>query len=160
MAQQLGLHLLARQAIAAGHAAHPIQAAVQIDDVAAAGGLVQPVDVLRHQGLEAILALQLHQSPMRVVGVRAAEVAPANETARPVSLPRQLLVHERAKHHRAGALPGALRVAVIGNSGLGAAAGAGQNEQPLGTIQKTPQTVLLHHTSVRILRAISRHIRT
>ena len=45
----------------AHHAAHEIQPAVQIDHGPAPGRLVQSVDVLSHQSLDAIFALELRQ---------------------------------------------------------------------------------------------------
>src|SRR5690606_2844630 len=58
---ELGLHAFPLEAVVAAQAAHGIDAPVKIDDRAAAGGLVQTVDVLRNQRFDAAQALEVRK---------------------------------------------------------------------------------------------------
>ena len=143
-AHQFSLQIPACMALLAAHAAHLVDPAVQVDHVRAAGGLVQPIDVLRDQLHYAILLLQMCQGAMRVVGQRGAQAAPADQAARPVALLRARLAHEVLKHDRSGPFPAAVGVAVVRDSGFSAAAGTGQNEQAGIALDELPQSMIIH----------------
>ena len=120
---------MARGAALATHAAHGIQAPVQVDHVLVAGLLVQAVHVLREQQLELAEPFQPGQGMVGGIGQRLAEPPPADQAARPVALAGEFLTHEGLVGHRLGTLPAAIGVAIIRNARIGAAAGAGQHEQ-------------------------------
>jgi hypothetical protein len=80
------------------------------DSPAAPSGLMQPVHVLGEQ-----------HSAMRVVGDGLPEVTPSA---------RQFVGHERLEADRLSSFPIAVGVTVIGDTRVGAAAGAGQDKQP------------------------------
>ena len=65
------VHLLGRVGAAAFGAVGAQDAAVQLQNVLAAGGLVQPVDILRDDGAQLSLLLQLGQTQMGAVGLDA-----------------------------------------------------------------------------------------
>ena len=127
---ELVLQRLARRDALAAHAADVIDAAMQVDHRCAAGGLMQPVDVLGQQDLALAHRLEPRQRAMGVVRPGPADAPPADQAARPVAPARRLLAHEGLKGHRRRALPGAVGVAIVGNARIHAASGAGQNEQP------------------------------
>ena len=133
---QLVLKFGAGHASLAAHAADQIEPAMQVDDAGAAGSLVQPIDVLGQQELAAVHRLQTREGSMRIVRLGAAEAAPTDHAAGPIALARQRVAHEGLIGHRLGALPIAVGVAIIGNAGVRAAAGAGQNEQASMAIDK------------------------
>ena len=129
--KQLALVVVAQPGGLACHAAHAIQAAMQVDDAPAAGVLVQAVDILRHQQADLATPLELSQGAVRGIRQHGAEARPTQHAACPVALAHQRFVHERGIHDRRGrALPLSVAVAVIGNARVGAATGAGQHEQP------------------------------
>ncbi len=66
------MQLLARQLPIALHAANDVETSVQIDDVAAARGLVQTVDILSHQQRDTVFPLELRERVMRIVRLRQA----------------------------------------------------------------------------------------
>ena len=112
---------------------------MQVDDVAAAGRLVQAVDVLRHELRDAALRFECRERAMRVVRPCREHAPESDEAARPVAFTRMLVRDEVLEHDRPAALPFAVGVAVIGNAGGRAAAGARQHEQsfvPLDELAK------------------------
>jgi len=134
--------LLERFAAAAGfaaHAAHLVQAAVQVDHGGAAGALVQAVHVLGEQHLHGAACFQCGQGGVGGVGLGLAEARPAEQAARPVALAGGRFAHEILVVHRRGALPLAVGIAVIGNARVGAAAGAGEDEQAAGAVDEVSQ---------------------
>ncbi len=72
----------------------PVCGAVQLDDVSAAGLVMQAVNVLRDQRLRPSARLQPRQGLVRCVGTHAAEFVPPCETARPVPPPCRVRRHE------------------------------------------------------------------
>ena len=64
-----------------------VNRAVQLDDVARAGALVQTVDVLRHKSAHSAAPLQLRDGDVRFVWLRSMHVQITDGTARPVSPP-------------------------------------------------------------------------
>ena len=113
----------------AGHAGHPVEPAVQVDDPARAGRLVQPVDVLRHeQPDECRAARPRREGAVRVVGLGRAEAAPADQTTRPVAGPHHRVTHERLELDRSLPLPLPVEPAIVRDPRLGAAARAGEDE--------------------------------
>ena len=97
---------------------------MQVDDPARAGGLVQAVDVLRHQQPDSADVLGLRQGAVRVVRLGLAEAAPADQAARPVARPHQRVAHERLELDRPLPLPLTVETAVVGDPRLRAAARA------------------------------------
>ena len=118
------------RSLLAVHAANAIHTAVQVNYASASRGTVKPIDVLGHQHLGTSRLLQSCQGPMGAVRQCSPEPPPADEAASPVAAPRVYVRHERLKHHRLGALPVAVRIAIVGDSGVGAATGAGEQKQP------------------------------
>src|SRR5690606_17690245 len=114
----------------APHAAYEVEPSVQVDDVAVAGRLMQPVDILGDERVDASVGLEARERMMRAVRAGPAKARPADEASRPVTAPRAGVAHERLKRHRAGPFPFAVRVAVVRDARIGAAARAGQHEQP------------------------------
>jgi AcrR family transcriptional regulator len=81
--RQHGLDRLLRVALEAERRAI---GAVQLEDLAAAGGLVQPVDVLRHHGGEATRPLEPRECAM--AGVQCSRRAASERTNSPYSIGR------------------------------------------------------------------------
>src|SRR5690606_40855526 len=97
---------------------------VQVDDGAAAGLLVQAVDVLGHQELRPTEDLEAGEGAVRAVGLGAVHPLEANEAARPVAPAQGLALHEVAELDRRLVLPGAALVAVRREARAGAHPGA------------------------------------
>jgi hypothetical protein len=149
---QFRLQLFARQAYLAAHATHQIDAAVQVDDVDTAGGLVQAIDVLRHQAFDPLLLLQASQCVMRVIRPRCSQAPPAHHAARPVA-PTKLYVADKClMHHRGSTLPDAISVAVVRNTRLGAAARAGQYQQARVTLNEISEPIIAPAAAVERVR--------
>jgi hypothetical protein len=102
---------------------------VQVDHVPAAGGVVQPVDVLGDQQPDETLRLEVRERVVCPVRLRAVDERPADRAARPVTLAHPCVRHEGAKLHGSCALPCAVLVAVVGNSGARADARARQDRE-------------------------------
>ncbi len=66
---------------------------------------------------------------MRLIGQSAAEAPPADQAARPVALTGFDRAHEGLVSHRLLALPVAFGIAIVGDAGIGADTGAGQDEK-------------------------------
>ena len=106
----------ARDHDAAGQAAHPVVAAVQVDDVPRARRLVQQVDVLRDQPGDHAAVLQRGQRAVARVRHRPVHVPPPDVVARPVVATEPLVRRELLERHR-GARRG-VRAAVVGDAGV------------------------------------------
>jgi hypothetical protein len=143
-ADQIVLEIGAPAGGRAGRTADEIEAPVQIDHRPAPGGLVQPVDVLGKEKPTSILGLQARQGVMRVVGQGLPEPAPADHGARPVASARQLLRHECLEADWLRSFPVSVAVAIIGNARVRAAAGTGQNKQPLMAFDEGLERVGFH----------------
>src|SRR5579872_5970818 len=89
---------------------------MQVDDADAAGGLMQPVDVLSQKKLDPVFGLEARQGAMGVIRPRLAKAPPADQAPRPIATPRRGVGHEVLVSDRLRPLPGAVRVAVIGNA--------------------------------------------
>ncbi len=138
-ADHFGLQVRARGAALTLHAAHDIGATMQVDHVPAASRLVQAVDVLSHHLLDSAAMLERSERTVGRIRLCVAQPLPADEAARPVTFARVLMGHEILERHRLGALPFAVGVAVIRNSGAGATACAREHEQPLVPVDEFAQ---------------------
>ncbi|MCY1217738.1 hypothetical protein D9M72_296630 [compost metagenome] len=136
--------VMARAAVQADGAG---QAAVQLDHVAAAGTLVQAVDILRDQRAQAALLAQPGQRMVRAVGPRLPCNRPAQHAARPVALAPGVRAEEGLQRDRLRTLPLAVRIAVAGDAGIRADAGAGQHEQARMAAHEVEQRVQLAGSS-------------
>lgn len=134
-AQRL-LKLIARRLRPAAHAAHQVEPAMQVDHLPMAGGLMQPIDVLGQQHPAPAVRLEPGQRMMRIVRLCLPEPPPADQAAGPIAPARLLVRHEGLKVDRLGPLPVAVSVAIVGNARIGAAAGAGQHEQPFVAVDE------------------------
>ncbi len=76
----------AREDRRAGHAGDLGEGAVELDDVHAAGALVEAVDVLGDQTSEQADSLHLGERVMASVRLGLTEATPANDGAGPVAL--------------------------------------------------------------------------
>ena len=103
---------------------------MQINDVGTSGGLVQPVDVLRHQQTDTALPFQGSESTMRIIRLCPPKAPPAHQAARPIPLSGRVLIHESPVLHRLRALPPAVGIPVIWNPRVGTATRAGENKEP------------------------------
>ncbi len=104
---------------------HLVEPAVQVHHVDAAGVLVEPVHVLGDESGEQSPLLQPGYRGMAVVGIRPAQVRPADVVAGPVALPVSGFADEFLVGHggpRRGAGP-----AVVRDARIRAQAGAGQH---------------------------------
>ncbi len=79
---QFELQRRARRAPLAGHAAHGVDAPVQVDGAAATGRLMQAIDVLCEQQAHAARRLQPRQRVMRRTRTGAGHRRPADQAAR------------------------------------------------------------------------------
>ena len=113
-----------------------VEAAVKVDHRLMAGRLVQTVHVLCNEAGESPLPLELGEGNMRRVGLRASECAPPHHGARPIALAHEGVGAECLPGDRL--LPGPLATCVpVGrDTGFGAAAGAGDDEQALGVFKE------------------------
>jgi hypothetical protein len=98
--RELQLEGLSIEPPLASGAADAVDAAVQIDDRDASGRLVQPIDVLRHEQLDAVAPLEPRERAMRLVGMRGGRSTwlpgPGSRAARP-GQPWPLPFRKRAK---------------------------------------------------------------
>jgi len=67
---------------------------------------------------------------MGIVGQGPTEPAPSDQTSRPIALSRRLVCHEGLLPHRLLALPVSVDIVIVGNAGVRAAAGPGEDEKP------------------------------
>ncbi len=102
---------------------------MQLDDLDAAGPLMQPVDVLGHQQVQPLHRLQGREGHVSRVGLRTRNDGPPDHAARPVALSRCLGTQEVLQHHRRAALPVAVFIPVARNARIGAHPRTGQDEQ-------------------------------
>ena len=136
--------LLARRSPPAIHAAHEIDASVQVDHPRAARRLVQPIHVLGQQKLASAPRLEPGQRAMRVVGLSPTNEPPADEAARPIAAARLFLAHEGLIGHGLGAFPLALGVAIV--------------RDPEGVLQPAP--VRMNRRSCRSTKSSGWHSRS
>jgi len=104
---------------------------VEVNHRPAPCGLVQPIHVLGEQDLALAIGFEARQGVIRIVGQGLSESSPADHAARPVTTTRGFLGDEGLEAHRLRPFPVAVDVAIVGDSGVRAAAGAGQNEKAL-----------------------------
>src|ERR1700679_2443956 len=109
---------------------------------------MQAIDILRHQQYDTPALLERGKCPMSVIRSSAPEAPPAHQAARPIPFASRFVVHEGAKLHRLSTLPAALGIPVIWNTRVGAATGAGQNEQPGVPLDEVPQSIAFHRISI------------
>jgi hypothetical protein len=89
------------------------------------------------------------------------EAAPADQRPGPVATADVEIAHEGPELDRAGSLPAAVEVTIVGNPGVGAASGTGEDEQPLVPLEERSQVFGLpqgrfRDDGVGILHGISR----
>ena len=123
---QPGIDVGPARRLTAVQADDPVEVAVQLEHVARARGLVQPVDVLGDDLAHEPQPLQRGHRPVPVVGRGRGEPAPADEAAGPVAATVVGGGDELAVRHR-GHPPLAVGAAVVGDPGLGREAGAGED---------------------------------
>src|SRR5690606_1725498 len=87
------------------------------------------------------------ECPMGVVGRRASDAAPADEASRPVASASRGIAHEGLQGDGRVPLPAAVEVSVVRNARSGAAAGAGQNEQPRMLVDEVGERIVFHYLS-------------
>jgi hypothetical protein len=92
---------------------------------------MQPVDVLGEEDLTLAFAFKPGQGAVRVVRQGLPEPPPADHAARQVATAGGFLGHERLETHGLRPLPVVVAGAVIRDTGIRAAAGADEYEQPL-----------------------------
>jgi hypothetical protein len=102
---------------------------MQVDHLVTAGRLVQAIDVLRDELFDPPFALEVRERVMGRIGARTVKPPPADEAASPVAAPNGRIAHEGLEEDRLRALPAAVRIAVVGYAGLGAATRAGEHEE-------------------------------
>jgi len=104
-----------------------LQCAVQLDHPAASGATVEAIDVLGdHPGEEARL-FERRQRAVGRVGLRGSKACPAEGRARPVAAPHVVAPQELGVLDRVPRATAAV-ASIVGDSRLGAAAGAGQRD--------------------------------
>ena len=81
---------------------------------------------------------------MGFVGLGLSEATPADHAAGPVATSRGVVRDESLKADRWRALPAAIRISIIGNAGVRAAARSRQHEQPLVLLDKCLEIVVSH----------------
>ena len=135
-AAKLVLQLGSRALVPAPHATHEVEPAVEVDHPFVAGSLVQAIDVLGENEFGPAGSLEPGQRHMREVRLGTAKPAPADHAARPVPALRRLVAHEGLIGDRLLPLPVSIGIAVIGDTGIGAATGPGQHEQAAVAIDK------------------------
>jgi len=82
---------------------------------------------------------------MRIVGQGSAESPPSEQAARPITLARGSIAHERLIRHRLHTLPFAVAVAVVRNARARAASGARQDEQASMPVDEGLETAGFPH---------------
>jgi len=116
-----------------------MDAAVQFDDIAAAGLLVQAIDVLGHDHAQIARLLQLRQRPMRGIGRSLRQARPAQHAARPVTLAGSGVAAEFIALDGQASPAHAGVVTVVGNAGGGADARPGQHHHAAMPAQQVCQ---------------------
>ncbi len=111
----------------AGEADDVGERAVQLDDAAGPGLLVQAVDVLGDDRADEAPPLERGHRLVADVGPGGREPLPADEAAGPVPPARLARPDELAVRHRHDP-PAAVRTAVVGDAGLGRDPGPGEDE--------------------------------
>lgn len=114
----------------AAQAANHVESAVQVNDRLTAGTLVQAVHVLGDDAAQKPTALQLSEAVMGRIRLRGREARPAERAAGPVPAADLRTTDEVRIEDGTGMLPATVRVPIVRNSGGGAAAGAGQRDDP------------------------------
>ena len=136
--QELGHERLDVEAGAAVEAGGLACRAVELEHAAAAGQLVQSVDVLRDDAADAAGRFPMGKHAVAGVGLGRAELAVHLGFLPPVFVPGVGAFEELVEKDRAIPGPHAARRAEVGDAALGADAGAGQDDgrsrrgQPMG----------------------------
>ncbi len=89
---------------------------MKLHDLAASGLLMQIVDVLRDQEIDAAARLELGQRVMRRIRARGDETRPAAIAARPVEAPHFLAANKIVVVDRLVPCPRSARTAIVGNA--------------------------------------------
>ena len=127
---------MTRKLRAAAQADDEAVAAMKLDNGAAARLLVKIVDILRDQLMHLAAPLELRQRHVRAIRPCRREPRPSAIAARPIEPPDLRAAHERAVGDGLVPRPRTARASIIRNSGVGAAACAGQNDQPLRSLDE------------------------
>ena len=120
---------------------HFVDAAMQFDDIGAAGALMQPIDVLRDETLDAARCAELHECAMRGIRVGSREHRPTDHAACPVTAPRMLGIAKGLPLNGLRTHPITLEVPIAGDARRDAHASPGQHEQPLVPLDKLTERV-------------------
>ena len=114
---------------------------VQLDEFVATRtrGLVETVDVLRHQALELAAALELQERQMRGVGARVLERAMSLELVFPVLPPRGVVGHELLEVDRRALLPEAGRPTKIRDAAAGGDPRSGEDQHARRALDQRAQ---------------------
>ena len=133
------MYLIPRATVTASHAHHLIGPSVQVRHRPGAGLLVQTVNVLGNHQAAVVEQFQVRDVMMGRVGPGITHHRPANQAAPPIALPGVHIFHERLVLNRLFALPGAIAIPVIRNTGIGTDPGAGQYQQARVAMDKLRQ---------------------
>ena len=101
---------------------------MQFDDTNAACRMMQAIDVLRYQGVNLAVRLEICKGTVGGIRPRPAEAPPADVATRPVTLSRSRLLDEVGVLDGLRGLPLAMAITVIGNAGRRAHARATQHD--------------------------------
>src|SRR5205814_9883498 len=129
---------------AARDAAYAGNTAMQLDHPLAAGALMQAIHVLGYQHLDMRLRFQSRQRFMRRVRPALRDDRPAHHAARPIAPAHEFRAHEVLHHHRLFAFPAARFIPIVRYAGVGADAGAAQDEPSRMSAEKTEKTVAMN----------------
>ena len=116
---------------------------MQIDHILAARRFVQVVYILRDDAGDITAAFKFCDCTMSGVGFRVRNSVPSCKTLRQVAPPLAFVIDEFGKLHRRLVFPVAIVVPILGDAGVGAATGAGQDNQARMLANKADETFCL-----------------
>ncbi len=114
-------------------APHPAQRAVQLDDALVARCVVEPVHVLGDEPVHGAAPLERRERAVRSIRLEPGEARPAQHAARPVPATDLRALHELLVLDGPTYPVPLLRAAVVGDAGLGAAAGTREHGEAVAT---------------------------
>ena len=113
---------------AAAQADNGGKVAVQRNHGAAAGGLVQTINVLGDDPSEVAGGFERRQAAVHIVGLGAREVPPPQVGAGPIAAAGVVVTAKLLVGHGAMVTERAVRAPIVGNAGVGGHPGAGDNQ--------------------------------
>ena len=122
-------------------ATNEVDPPVKIVDVAASRFLVEAIYVLRDEIAKRPVLFEMRESSMSGVRSSFLDQAPPHHAACPIAPPGLFASEKGLVAHRRIPFPFTIPVAIIGNPGRGAAAGAGKRHEPLGARDEIGQPV-------------------